>query len=118
VLPTDARQTYYWGFPFAFVGEGWQTSGAIQFFLLEGLADLLSYFVFWFVLIYIFWSISFIKRIPKLVSRMLWSITSFLLIGAVIIIYFSYPTFKLTKDYDWELINYGYKFIWQKTATN
>jgi membrane-associated phospholipid phosphatase len=81
VLPIDARQTFYWGFPFAFVGEGWQTSGALQFFLLEGLADISIYFAFWFLLTSIFLRLQIIKRIHRLASGMLWSIAFFVIIS-------------------------------------
>jgi len=117
VLPIDARQTFYWGFPFAFVGEGWQTSGALQFFLLEGLADISIYFAFWFLLTYILMRLSIIKRMPKLVSGILWSIAFFLIITGGIIIFNSYPTINLKRDYEWKIINSGYKFIWQNTPT-
>lgn len=117
VLPVDARQTFYWGFPFAFVGEGWQTSGALQFFLLEGLADILIHFAFWFLLTYTLLRMSIIKRIPKLVSGILWSITFIVIITAGIIIVNSYPKVNLKRDYDWKIINSGYKFVWQKTPT-
>lgn len=111
----DARQTYYWGFPFAYVGEGWHTSGALQFFLIEGLADISIYFSFWFLLTYILLHLSFIKHIHRLASRIHWSIALFVLIGGGIIIYSSYPTLALKRDDDWKIINSGYKFVWQNT---
>jgi hypothetical protein len=117
VLPIDARQTFYWGFPFAFVGEGWQTSGALQFFFLEGLADILINFSFWFLLTFTLLRLSIIKRIPKLVSGILWSIAFFLIITGGIIIFNSYPTINLKRDYDWKIINSGYKIVWQNTPT-
>jgi hypothetical protein len=117
ILPVDARQTFYWGFPFAFVCEGWQTSGALQFFLLEGLADILINFSFWFLLTYTLLRLSIIKRIPKLVSGILWSIAFFLIITGGIIIFNCYPTINLKRDYEWKIINSGYKFIWQNTPT-
>ncbi len=115
VLPIDARQTFYWGFPFAFVGEGWQTSGALQFFLLEGLADISIYFAFWFLLTYPLLRMPIIKRIPRLASGMLWLIAVFVIISGGIIMFNSYPTIKMKRDYNWEIINSGYKFVWQKT---
>jgi hypothetical protein len=114
-LPLDARQTFYWGFPYAFVAEGWQTSGALQFFMLEGLADLSIYFAFWFLFTYIFLRKTVIKRIHRLTSGLLWSIAFFVIIIAGIIIFNSYPSIKMKRDYDWKIINSGYKFIWQNT---
>jgi hypothetical protein len=115
VLPVDARQTFYWGFPFAFVGEGWQTSGALQFFLLEGLADFSIYFAFLFLSTYTLLRMSIINQIHRLAAGVLWSIALFVLISGGIIIFNSYPTIKMKRDYDWKIINSGYKFIWQNT---
>jgi hypothetical protein len=115
VLPVDARQTFFWGFPFAFVGEGWQTSGALQFFLLEGLADISIYFAFWFLLTYIFLRRGIIKRIQRLASGMFWLIACFVIIIGGIIIFNSNPTVYLKRGYDWKIINSGYKFVWQHT---
>ncbi len=48
-VPVDAPDTMYWGFPFAFVGEGWHTSMSLQIFVMELIADLIFYFLFWYV---------------------------------------------------------------------
>jgi hypothetical protein len=115
VWPVDARQTFYWGFPLAYVGEGWQTSGALQFFLLEGLVDVSTYFAFWFVLTYVFWRRTLIQRAHRLISRLLWSMAILVILGGGFIIFTSYSTIQLTRDYDWEILDTGYTFIWQNT---
>jgi hypothetical protein len=43
-LPVDGPDKLYWGFPLAFMGEGFHTSMSLQFFVLEFLADFLVYF--------------------------------------------------------------------------
>ena len=42
-LPIDGPDKFYWGFPFAFLGEGFHTSMSYQFFILELIADFIIY---------------------------------------------------------------------------
>lgn len=115
VTPVDARQTYFWGFPFAFVGEGWQTSGALQFFVLEWLADFSVFFLFWFAILYLLKRFIAPPMPPKWLLYPLWSLSFLAILAGGTIIAFSYPTFKLKRDFDWEVIQSGYKFVWQRT---
>jgi len=46
VLPVDGPDVLFWGFPFAFIGEGFHTSMSFQIFLLNWLADVLCYTIF------------------------------------------------------------------------
>ena len=43
-IPVDGSDKLFWGFPFAFMGEGFHTSMSLQFFVLEFLADFLVHF--------------------------------------------------------------------------
>ncbi len=115
VLPFDARQTFYWGFPFAYVGEGWQTSGALQFFILEALVDFMLYFLVCYGLLWILFSLFKLKNISKLIGKTLWSLAFLIIIAWAFIISFSYPTFYLTRNYDWKVLSEGYLFMGQKT---
>ena len=115
VLPVDARQTFYWGFPLAFMGEGWQTSGSLQFFVLEGLIDLVVHFFLWTLLAYAFVRSFKVKKIPLLVSGTLWSISFLLIIVGSIVVSISYPSITLRRGYEWTIIDSGYQFIWQGT---
>ena len=115
VLPFDARQTFYWGFPFAYVGEGWQTSGALQFFILEALVDFMLYFLVCYGLLWILFSLLKLKTISKLIGKTLWSLAFLITIAWAFIISFSHPTFYLTRNYDWKVLSEGYLFMGQKT---
>lgn len=115
VLPFDARQTFYWGFPFAYVGEGWQTSGALQFFILEALIDFTLYFLVCYGMVWIIFLLYRINSVSKLLLKTLWSLTFLIIIGWTMIISFSYPTFFIKRNYDWKILSEGYLFIWQKT---
>jgi len=40
------------GFPFPYVCRGWHTSMSLQIYVLEFIADILTYFIFWFLVVY------------------------------------------------------------------
>ena len=115
VLPTDARETYYWGFPFVFVGEGWHTSLSLQFFMVEWVADIVILFLFWVGWVYIMRRFSYFNPVNRYAVRILWSLTLLVMVGAGIIITFSSPIFHLKRDYDFRVIQSGYMFFWQNT---
>lgn len=69
VLPFDAKQTFYWGFPFAYVGESWQNSGALQFFILEALIDFMLYFLVCYGMVWIIFLLYKIKTVSKLLLK-------------------------------------------------
>ena len=113
-LPVDAPDTVFIGFPFPFVCNGWHTSMSLQVFIFELIVDLLIYFIFWFSLIFIF--NLFVKKIYR--NKL---ITGFLLSIAVVIVIFSTwiasskdNIFYLKRDFKMEVMETGYKFIWQK----
>lgn len=60
----DAPNSTMIGFPLAYSCNGWHTSGAQQFFLLEFVFDLLIYFGFWSILFFAF--DKFIRKISIL----------------------------------------------------
>jgi hypothetical protein len=115
VVPVDARETYLWGFPFACVGEGWQTSGALQFFILECMANLFIYFIFWLGILYTMHHLSIIKTPPQWLIKVLWTLSVFVMLVCGVLISCSYPTFNMKKNFEMKVMASGYKFIWQET---
>lgn len=114
-LPVDGVDTLYWGFPFPYVGEGWHTSGSLQFFILEGLADLLTYFLLCFALILVIQ-----KWVPNIASskrfiRLVWVMAGLYLLGATFVLGVSNPVFNIKRPYEWRMIDNGLVFIWQRT---
>ena len=110
VLPLDARHTYLWGFPFAWVGEGWQTSGALQFFLLEAVVDFIVYYLCWFMAIY--GLTRYIKfTINKPTHYILRSVAVLIIIGYAVVISLSYPTCKIRRDFNMQVIRSGYGWL-------
>jgi hypothetical protein len=106
-VPVDARDTHYWGFPFAFVGEGWHTSMSLQFFVLEMIADFAVYMLFCTLLVYLLQKLIPTVLSNKWVSRILWTVASLFLLAAGLIISTSQPVFHLMRPYDWVIKETG-----------
>ncbi|MFO0363023.1 MAG: hypothetical protein ACK500_14445 [Flavobacteriales bacterium] len=102
--PVDARDTYDWGFPFVFVGEGWHTSMSLQLFILEMIADFAVYTLLCGGLVLILHRFMPAVFTSKWLPRSLWILAGLCLIAAVIIVSSSQPVFHLKRPYDWEII--------------
>lgn len=114
-LPADGPDKLFWGFPLAFMGEGFHTSMSLQFFVFEFLADFVVYFtiIFFLVLACRKWFPNF--QISKIVTKTVWVLTFMLLIGFSFIVTTSNPIFKIKRNYDWKVLQTGSVYIWQKT---
>ena len=114
-LPIDGPDKMYWGFPFAFMGEGFHTSMSYQFFMLEFLADLAIYFFFWMILFFAYQRFLLNIKVPKILSKITWSITLIFILGFGLLVGTSNSIFKTKRDYDYRVMKTGYVFIWQST---
>lgn len=115
VLPIDAPDTLYSGFPFPFVGEGWHTSMSLQIFVLELIADFLVYFIFWFVLIFGFNRFRAEIKPNKFFTIGLWTISGIIVLVAIYIASFKDNHFYIKRPYKIEVLETGFKFYWQQT---
>jgi hypothetical protein len=115
VLPIDGPDKLYWGFPLAFMGEGFHTSMSLQFFVLEFLADFMVYFSVVFLLVVAFTKWFPALHISKIITKIVWVLTFVLLIGFSIIVATSNPIFKIKRNYDWHVMATGHVFIFQAT---
>ena len=110
-MPVDSVDTVYEGFPLPFVGPGWHTSLSLQIFVLELIFDFLIYFLFWFILIFCINRFLIKIKVNKFVVIGLWTFSIFILFFNACI--YSNNVFYLKRPYDMEIIETGYKFIWQ-----
>lgn len=115
VLPVDAPDTLMAGFPFAFVSDGWFTSMSLQLFLLEFSADFVTYFLFWFLLIFFTNRILTPFAIPKILTRILWTWAILTFSFWTLILTNSEKHIKLKRDWDMRVLVTGYKFTWKNT---
>lgn len=114
-LPVDGPDKMYWGFPIAFMGEGFHTSMSYQFFIIEFIANFAAYFSFWMLLSLLINKRVLNFKLPSLVSKIIWSLTLLLCIGFGALISTSNPIFHIKRPYDWKIIETGAVFIWQYT---
>lgn len=114
-LPVDGPDNLYWGFPFAFMGEGFHNSMSYQFFILEFTANFATYFAFWVIVLLSInkWIPNF--KIPSIVSKTIWSLALLLCIGFVGVVSISNPIFHFKRPYEWKILETGNVFIWENT---
>lgn len=112
-LPVDAPDTMFVGFPFPFLCDGWHTSMSLQIFIMEFLADLLIYFLFWFILVFCINRYVAVIKINKIFTAILLIASILISIFCIWIASFKENIFYIKRDFDIEVMESGYKFIWQ-----
>ena len=112
VLPVDAPETMMIGFPLAFVSDGWHTSMSFQIFVFELMFDFLVYFLFWFLLITIINQYLAPIKITKILTGILWILSTIIVAFAIWVASFPEQTFKMKRDWDMKVMETGYKLIW------
>ncbi|MFM2134712.1 MAG: hypothetical protein RL021_112 [Bacteroidota bacterium] len=114
-VPVDGPDKFYWGFPLAFVGEGFQTSMSLQVFLLEFVVDFLFYVFCWMVLRQFFKRMNIRHSLNKRIYRATW-ILSFLVVSVYSsLVAASSPVIHWKRPYQWNVKATGYIFIWERT---
>jgi hypothetical protein len=89
---------------------------SLQIFVTEFFADLLTYFLFWCILIFCidrFWTKI---NINKIVTIVLWTLTGLVVSGATLIASNSNNLFYVKRPFDIDIMETGYKFVWQQTV--
>lgn len=114
VLVVDGPDEILTGFPLPFVCSGWHTSMSLQIFVTEFIIDLLTYFVFSFVII--FFIDRFLTKIKtyKIITIGLYTLTGLIIIAASLIASNPDNRFKLKRNFDMEVMATGHRFFWQK----
>ncbi len=113
-LPTDAPDTMFYGFPFAYTCQGWHTSMSLQIFILEFLADFIIYFLFWIVLIFLIHKFLIKLKPNKFLTIFLWIICGFIIVFESLILSNKDNVFALKKPFEIKVFETGYKFIWER----
>lgn len=113
VLPVDAPDSMMSGFPLIWLSEGWHTSSSLQIFVSELIINLMSFFLFWFLIVYICNQYIVKIKIPKIVTILMLSITSLICLGVLLIGSMPDNIYKTKRDFDIEVLTTGYKLNWQ-----
>jgi hypothetical protein len=113
VLPVDAPDTMFTGFPFPFVCDGWHTSLSLQIFVREFFADFLTYFICW--LIFIFCVNRFVVKLNphKAVTTGLWSLSVLIIAFATLFAANADNRFYWKRTFDMKVMATGFQFGWQ-----
>ena len=112
-LPVDAPDTMFNGFPFPFVCEGWHTSMSLQIFVTEFIADLLTYFLFWFILAFCINRFVAQLKIHKAFTVCLWTLSGFIIAFATVLAANKDNLFYVKRPFKMEIMETGFQFSWQ-----
>ena len=112
-LPLDAPDTVFIGFPLPYVCNGWHTSMSLQFFIFEFLIDILTYFSIYIILILGFHRFIYNIKPHKILVKSLYSLAILCLLLTSFIVINPNHLFHIKRDFNIEIMETGYKFIWQ-----
>ncbi|ANE51936.1 hypothetical protein [Flavisolibacter tropicus] len=112
-LPVDAPDTMFIGFPFPYVGSGWHTSLSLQVFVAEFVADLLTYFLFWFILVFCINRFIVKLKTHKVVTISLWTFCGLIIAFSILLAVNKDNLFYIKRPFGMKVIETGYQFSWQ-----
>lgn len=104
------------GFPLPYRCPGWHTSMSTQYFLTEMVFDLLVYFLFWLVLIYLVNRLLFTLKPHKFTVIVLWFVTGLTLCLPVLLATMPDNVFQAKRDFNYEEIDTGVQFMWDSES--
>jgi len=110
--PVDAPDTMFTGFPFPYVCAGWHTSLSLQIFIMEFLADLLIYFLFWFAFVYYLNRYVIKIKTYKLVTIGLWTLSGLIIAFMTLLAANPDNLYYVKRPFQIELLETGIDFGW------
>lgn len=110
----DAPDTMFTGFPFPFVCDGWHTSLSLQIFVTEFVANLLVYFLFWFILVFCVNRFVTKVTVPKAVTIGLWILSGLIIAFATFLAANKENIFYVKRPFSVEVMETGFQFGWQR----
>jgi hypothetical protein len=110
----DGSDEILTGFPLPYMCRGWHTSLSLQIFVLSLIIDLLTYFAFWCMLTFIIHQFIVKIKLNKILTIFLLIISGFLSVVMILIGSNSDNIYTLRMDFESEIHETGYKFIWEK----
>ncbi len=114
VFVEDGPNDFLYGFPLAFMCNGWHTSLSLQIFILELLFDFFVYFIICLSIVFLIDKYVKPIQIKKYSKFGLYTIATLVLLLYGLL--FSNPNniFQLKRDFNYTEIRCGYKFLWQE----
>ena len=114
VLVLDGPDEILLGFPLPYICDGWHTSMSKQYFVLELIVDLLSYFTICFSIVYIINKFMIMIKPHKIVTITLVGLAVISLAWNILLASNPDNVFHMDRNFSMKTIETGYKFIWQK----
>ena len=114
VIVIDGTDEIMYGFPLIYTCRGFATSMSYQFFVAELLIDLLTYFLFWLIIIYFLNRFLFTIRIHKVLAIILITVALIPAGFSIYIMTWQNNLFLWKRDFQIKKMGTGYKFLWQE----
>lgn len=111
VRVVDGPDKYMRGFPLICEGQGFHTSMSTQIFVGEFFLNLLSYFLFWFIIVYLFNRFLLKIKLHKAVYRFLIFLSVLALALYASMLTLGDVEFKSSRDFDVEVISTSITFL-------
>lgn len=111
-LPVDGPDIIMVGFPLTYAGDGWHASMSLQIFFIELAVDLLIYFLFWLLIVFLVDRFIVKIRLNRVATIVMQSIGGLFMLGLILIGANSDNLYYLKRPYDIEILDSGYKFYW------
>ena len=108
----DGPDVFLYGFPMIYKCSAFHTSLATQYFLLELIVNLVTYFVFWLIIglfINKIWTI----HIPRKISILFWIGCSLVITGALFISYEFNDVYLTKRDFEVKIFDSGCSILEQ-----
>lgn len=112
VLAIDSPDTMMIGFPLPYACDGWHTSLSLQIFTTELVIDLLTYFLFWFLIVFSIERFIVKINLSKAVTIMILSTTGLCILGLTLFAINPDNLFFVKRPFEIEVLKTGYKFVW------
>jgi hypothetical protein len=109
-IAIDAKDVFFYGFPLIYKCEGFHTSLSTQYFLFEAIINLVSYFTVFLIITLVInrlWRI----RISRKVAQFFWIALGIFIGGNVYLSIQMDDRYKLTRDFDVEIFDWGITFL-------
>lgn len=102
------------GFPIPFMSPCWHTSLCLQVFVFGLIIDVLTYFVFWLIIIFVVNRFLVKINLNKAVTITLLSFSGLLFTGMIVIGSFSDNIYTWKRSFDIKVLETGYQFYWDE----
>lgn len=113
----DGTDGIMYGFPLIYRAPAFYTSGAIEYFILELIADLSIYFTLLLAIVYLINKFLIPIRIKKIVSIGLFFVSALLISFELFLACSTENKFSLFRDYDLEIKKTGIEYPLNENAT-